>query len=92
MESHGFMASEKIAGFGNHHSDFSSVSPSPDAASSTPFSRPTTDMSGLYLPRTVEGEIVIDNMEFTPGMANKSSMEFEELARSIETEVIFNRI
>jgi hypothetical protein len=82
------MENEKIAGFGNHHGHFSSVSPPPSIDSSSPFSPPTTDMSGVYLPRTVQGEIVIDNMQFTPDLANRSSTEFITLASSIETEVI----
>jgi len=85
------MESEKIAGFGNHR-HFSSVSPPPFEDNSSPSSPPTTDMSGVIVPRTVQGEIVIDNMEFTPGLANKSSAEFETLASSIESEVImFNK-
>jgi hypothetical protein len=87
VESRNFMENEKIAGFGNHLGHFSSVSPPPSVESSSPFSPPTTDMSGVYLPRTVQGEIVIDNMQFTPGLANKSSGEFITLARSIETEL-----
>jgi len=83
------MENEKIAGFGNHHGHFSSVSPPPSVENSSPFSPPTTDMSGVYLPRTVQGEIVIDNMLFTPDLANKSSGEFQRVARSIETEVIY---
>jgi len=82
------MENEKIAGFGNHHGHFSSVSPPPSIDSSSPFSPPTTDMSGVYLPRTVQGEIVIDNMQFNSDLANKSSAEFISLASSIETEVI----
>lgn len=85
VESRNFMENEKIAGFGH----FSSVSPPPSVESSSPFSPPTTDMSEVYLPRTVQGEIVIDNMQFTPDLANKSSGEFQRFARSIETEVIY---
>lgn len=92
VESRNFMENEKIAGFGNHHIHFSSVSPPPSVESSSPFSPPTTDMSGVYLPRTVEGEIVIDNMQFTPDLANKSTAEFKTLASSIETEVIYRFI
>ncbi|XP_025203974.1 uncharacterized protein LOC112600867 [Melanaphis sacchari] len=87
VESRNFMENEKIAGFGNHHGHFSSVSPPPSIDSSSPFNPPTTDMSGVYLPRTVQGEIVIDNLVFTPGLANKSSTEFITLASSIETEL-----
>ncbi|KAL4119616.1 hypothetical protein QTP88_012414 [Uroleucon formosanum] len=83
VESRNFMENEKIAGFGH----FSSVSPPPSVESSSPFSPPTTDMSEVYLPRTVQGEIVIDNMQFTPDLANKSSGEFQRFARSIETEL-----
>lgn len=32
----------------------------------------------------------IDNMEFTPGLANHSSMEFTTLATSLEEEVGFS--
>lgn len=90
MESRNFMDNEKIAGFGNnnHHGRFSSVSPPPSVESSSPFGPPTTDMSGIYVPRAIQGEIVIDNMEFTPGLSNASSAEFQTLARSIESEVI----
>ncbi|XP_050053848.1 uncharacterized protein LOC114126280 isoform X4 [Aphis gossypii] len=87
VESRNFMENEKIAGFGNHHGHFSSVSPPPSIDSSSPFSPPTTDMSGVYLPRTVQGEIVIDNMQFNSDLANKSSAEFISLASSIETEL-----
>lgn len=87
MESRNFMENEKFAGIGNRQVHFSSVSPPPSVISSSPFSPPTTDMSKLYVSRTVQGEIVIDNMQFTPGLANKSSTEFETLARSVESEV-----
>lgn len=86
------MENEKIAGFGNHHGLFSSVSPPPNADSSVPFSPPTTDMSGIIVPRTVQGEIVIDNLQFTPGLANKSSADFINLASSIESEVTKERL
>jgi len=92
VESRNFMENEKIAGFGIHHIHFSSVSPPPSVESSSPFSPPTTDMSVVYLPRTVQGEIVIDNMQFTPDLANKSTAEFKTLASSIETEVIYRFI
>lgn len=90
------MENEKIASFGNHNGIFSSVSPPPSFDDSSPFSPPTTDMSGIIVPRTVQGEIVIDNMQFTPDLANKSSTEFGSLASSIENEVnnnyIFNQL
>lgn len=87
------MEGEKIAGFGgNHPVIFSSTSPSPIADDSAPFSPPTTDMSEVYVPRAVQGEIVIDNMEFTPDLENKTSPEFKTLASSIENEVTFNCI
>lgn len=91
VESRNFGENEKLAGFGHHHHDHhpSSVSPPPLIDNSGPFSPPTTDMSGLYVPRTIQGEIVIDNMEFTPGMSNKSTSEFQSLASSIESEVIY---
>lgn len=89
MESRNFGENEKLAGFGSHHAHPSSVSPPPNVDNSGPFSPPTTDMSGVYVPRTLQGEIVIDNMEFTPGMTNKSSAEFQTLASSIESEVIY---
>lgn len=93
MESRNFGENEKLAGFGNHlHSHSSSVSPPPSIDNSGPFSPPTTDMSELYVPRTLQGEIVIDNMEFTPGMSNKSNSEFQSLARSIESEVIIHSL
>lgn len=81
------MENEKIAGFGNHHEFFSSVSPPPNVDSSVPFSPPTTDMSGVIVPRTVQGEIVIDNLQFSAGLANKSSADFVNLASSVESEV-----
>lgn len=91
LESRNFMENEKVAGFGNHHvQSSSSVTPPPSSVySSSPFSPPTTDMSVVFVPRTVQGEIVIDNMEFTPGLGNKSSTEFEMLAHSIESEVVY---
>lgn len=88
MESRNFMNNEKIASFGNRHEHFSSVSPAPSVESSSPYSQQTTDMSGIYVPRAIQGEIVIDNMQFTPGLSNASSPEFVALARSIESEVI----
>lgn len=81
------MENKKIAGFGDHHGLFSSVSPPPNVDSSIPFSPPTTDMSGIIVPRTVQGEIVIDNLQFSSGLANKSSADFVNLASSIESEV-----
>ncbi|XP_050444508.1 uncharacterized protein LOC126848042 isoform X2 [Adelges cooleyi] len=87
MESRNFAENEKIAGFGNRPGPFSSVSPPPSSDGPGPFSPPTTDMSEVNVPRTIQGEIVIDNMEFTPGLANKSSPEFEALASSIEGEL-----
>lgn len=90
IESRNFMENEKIAGFGNHHVQYSSsVTPPPSSVySSSPFSPPTTDMSEVYVPRTVQGELAIDNLDFTPSLGNKSSSEFEELAHSIESEVM----
>lgn len=91
VESRNF-ENEKNSEFGGNINmvQYSSVSPPPNVDRSILFNQPTTDMSEVYVPRTVQGEVVIDNLEFTPGMANKSSEEFKTLARSIESEVIFN--
>lgn len=91
VESRNFMENEKIAGFGSHVGLHSSVSPPPPGLDiSTSFGPPTTDMSGIIVPRTLQGEIVIDNMQFTPDLANKSSTDFENLASSVESEVTTN--
>lgn len=82
------MENEKIAGFGGHHGQFSSSSPPPNVDQSGPFGPPTTDMSGITVPRTIQGEIAIDNLQFSPDLANKSSTEFKSLASSIENEVL----
>jgi hypothetical protein len=35
----------------------------------------------------LEGELVIDSMEFNPGLSMSGSEEFQELATSVEEEV-----
>jgi hypothetical protein len=35
----------------------------------------------------LEGELVIDSMEFTPGLFKSESEEFQQLATSLEEEV-----
>ncbi|XP_050541596.1 uncharacterized protein LOC126905683 isoform X13 [Daktulosphaira vitifoliae] len=87
VESRNFPDNERIAGIGNHPIQFSSVSPPPNSNGHIPFSPPTTDMSTLYVPRAIQGVIAIDNMDFTPSLANKSSPEFKTLASSIESEL-----
>lgn len=87
VESRNFPDNERIAGIGNHPIQFSSVSPPPHSDGHIPFSPPTTDMSTMYVPRSIQGVIAIDNMDFTPSLANKSSPEFKTLASSIESEV-----
>nr|CAD7425849.1 unnamed protein product [Timema monikensis] len=61
----------------------SSVTP-PPSMHSEPDSPPTTDMS---VPRTLEVELVIDNMEYTPELEDANSEEFHKLATSLEDEV-----
>ncbi|KAK9496801.1 hypothetical protein O3M35_012994 [Rhynocoris fuscipes] len=47
----------------------------------------TADTSEKYLQRVIEGELTIDNMEFTPDLANQNSSEFITLATSLEEEL-----
>lgn len=83
------MENEKSASFGNLPGIFSSVSPPPNFDGSSSFSPPTTDMSSVqFVPRTVQGEIVIDNLPFSADLANKSSSGFASMASSIENEVM----
>jgi hypothetical protein len=51
------------------------------------FSNSHTEKFSVAVPRVVEGELVIDNMEFNPGLSMSESEEFQELASSVEAEV-----
>ncbi|XP_033607737.1 uncharacterized protein LOC111865478 isoform X2 [Cryptotermes secundus] len=64
----------------------SSFTPPPPLQPNIP-SMPTTDMSQLYVPRVLEGELVIDSMEFNPRLSMSGSEEFQELANSLEEEL-----
>ncbi|XP_069682379.1 uncharacterized protein [Periplaneta americana] len=66
--------------------EVSSYTPPPPSPSSIP-NMPTTDMSQLYVPRVLEGELVIDNMEFHPELTMSESAEFQKLASSLEEEL-----
>ncbi|EFA04636.2 serine protease P146 [Tribolium castaneum] len=48
---------------------------------------PTTETSMIQVPRALESQIVIDNLEFTPALADKNSTEFKTLAEALETEL-----
>ncbi|PSN42124.1 hypothetical protein C0J52_19796, partial [Blattella germanica] len=65
--------------------EISSYTPPPSLPTPVP-SMPTTEMSQLYVPRLLEGELVIENMEFNPELYNSSSAEFHKLATSLEEE------
>ena len=42
----------------------------------------------ISVDRALEGEFTIDNLTFTPGLADHDSKEFKEIAASVEEEVI----
>jgi len=41
----------------------------------------------IAVERALEGEFTIDNLTFTPGLADHDSKEFKEIAASVEEEV-----
>jgi hypothetical protein len=41
----------------------------------------------VSVPRVLEGELVIDSMEFNPRLSMSGSEEFQKLAHSLEEEV-----
>ncbi|KAL1491148.1 hypothetical protein ABEB36_011789 [Hypothenemus hampei] len=48
---------------------------------------PHTDTSMIEVPRALESEITIDNMEFSEPLRNSSSSEYQTLAQSIENQL-----
>lgn len=81
VKSRTFNSDVKGAGFG------AGVVSTPPPKSTQQPPRPTTDISEMYLQRVIEGELTIDNMEFTPGLANQNTSEFITLATSLEEEL-----
>ncbi|CAH1403570.1 unnamed protein product [Nezara viridula] len=61
--------------------------PTPSPSSTPAPTRPTTDMTEIYLDKVLQGELTIDNLEFTPGLADQNSSEFRNLAASLEEEL-----
>ncbi|XKL60508.1 hypothetical protein PGB90_007565 [Kerria lacca] len=47
----------------------------------------TADFTSEYLKQALEGEFTIDNLTFTPGLADHDSKEFKEVATSVEEEL-----
>uniref|UniRef100_A0A1V1FNG4 Putative serine protease 69 isoform A n=1 Tax=Reticulitermes speratus TaxID=60591 RepID=A0A1V1FNG4_9NEOP len=67
-------------------SEASSFTPPPSIQTGVP-PMPTTDMSLLYVPRALDSELVIDNVEFNPQLSVAGSEEFQNLANSLEEEL-----
>ncbi|KAG8235519.1 hypothetical protein J437_LFUL016160 [Ladona fulva] len=60
----------------------------PPSMSSVPVYPPTTEMSSLYVPRVLEGEMKIDNLDFTHDLENSSSTYYMDLARVLKEELM----
>ncbi|KAF5269253.1 hypothetical protein FQR65_LT02554 [Abscondita terminalis] len=56
----------------------------PEPPISTLNSMPTTDTSRIEVPRALESEILIDNLQFHEALSNKNSTEFKDLATNLE--------
>ncbi|XP_068086378.1 uncharacterized protein [Anabrus simplex] len=65
-------------------SSFTPPPPSPES----PGQPPTTDMSALYVPRVLEGHLVLDNKEFMSELLDPNSPQFQTLARQLEEELM----
>ncbi|XP_063223858.1 uncharacterized protein LOC134531825 isoform X2 [Bacillus rossius redtenbacheri] len=64
----------------------SSFSPPPPMSREPDFP-PSTEMNQYYVPRVLDGEFVIDNMEFEPELGQQDSRQFQKLASSLEKEL-----
>ena len=51
---------------------------------------PTVYLCVVAVERALEVEFTIDNLTFTPGLADHDSKEFKEIAASVEEEVILS--
>ncbi|XP_031344981.1 uncharacterized protein LOC116172030 isoform X2 [Photinus pyralis] len=49
---------------------------------------PTTDTSRIEVPRALESQVIIDNLEFSDELAHKNSSEFRNLAESVEKQLM----
>ncbi|XP_046392051.1 uncharacterized protein LOC124160273 [Ischnura elegans] len=59
----------------------------PPSITRVPSYPPTTEMSALYVPRVLEGEMTIDSLDYTSDLANHSSSNFQRLAKDLEAEL-----
>ncbi|XP_018321049.1 uncharacterized protein LOC108734135 [Agrilus planipennis] len=71
------------------------ITPSPPS-STVPSLPPTTPkpLSEVTVPRTIQSQFKIDNLQYEPELGNKNSSEFKELAEAIEEElksILFSR-
>ncbi|KAK5645811.1 hypothetical protein RI129_004275 [Pyrocoelia pectoralis] len=49
---------------------------------------PTTDTSKIEVPRALESQLIIDNLQFSEELAHKNSSEFRNLAESVEKQLM----
>ncbi|KAJ9589246.1 hypothetical protein L9F63_017545 [Diploptera punctata] len=66
--------------------EVSSYTPPPQSSTGVP-GLPTTEMSQLYVPQVLEGELRLENVQFTPQLYDNSSLEHRELASKLEYEL-----